>query len=94
MSDERDADRGRMAQAVLDNPVYAESYTSVEKELTQKWLESRDAQEREHLHRLAMALKLARSVLEATMRSGKVAAKELERKRTLVDRIGLRRTAA
>lgn len=92
MSDERDADRGRMAQDVLDNPVYAESYALIEKELTYKWLESRDAHEREHLHRLAMALKLVKSSIETTMRNGKVSAKELERKRSLVDRIGLRRS--
>lgn len=94
MTLEHDADRGRMAQEVLDNPVYAESYALVEKELTSKWLESRDAHEREHLHRLAMALKATKTVMESTMRSGKVASKELERKRTLADRIGLRRNAA
>lgn len=94
MSLERDADRGRMAQDVLDNPVYAESYALVEKELTNKWLESRDAHEREYLHRLAMALKACRTVIEATMRNGKVAAKELERKRSLPERLGLRRNAA
>lgn len=94
MSLERDADRGRMAQDVLDNPVYAESYALVEKEIANKWLESRDAQEREHLHRLAMALRAAKTVIESAMRNGKVAAKELERKRTLADRIGWKRNAA
>lgn len=89
MSLERDADRGRMASEVLDNPVYAESYALVEQELTKKWLASRDAHEREQLHQLAKALKACRTVLESTMRSGKVASKELERRRSLPERVGM-----
>lgn len=94
MSHEKDAERGRQAQAVLDNPIYAESYGLIEQELMNKWRDSRDRDEREELHRLLKALVKARSVLESTMRSGKVAAAELERKRTWADRIGLRRNVA
>lgn len=98
MSHEKDVERGRMAQAVLDNPVYAESYGLIEKELTKKWRDARDVAEREHIHQLLRMLDKARSVLEATMASGKVAAKELEYKRSLADkalsRVGLRREAA
>jgi hypothetical protein len=87
---ENEALRGQMAASVLDNPVYAESYTLIEQEITRLWRESRDADEREQLHQLLRMLDKARNVLESTMRSGKVAAKELQRQRSLPERIGLR----
>ena len=76
-----------MADEVLKNPVYAESYELIEQEITRKWRDSRDALEREQLHQLLRMLEKARTVLEATMRSGQVAAKELERKRSLPERM-------
>ena len=87
MSDEQEAIRGRLAQDVLDNPVYAESYGMIEQEIMPKWRDSRDALEREELHRLLKMLSKARNVLESTMRTGQLAMAELERKRTLADRI-------
>lgn len=93
MSLEIEADRGRLAQDVLDNEVYAESYGLIEQEIARKWRDSRDAKEREQLHQLQRMLDKARNVLEQTMRSGKVASAELERKRSLSERIGLRRSA-
>ena len=93
MSDVIEAERGRQAQAVLDNPVYAEGYAQIEQELMHKWRDSRDAHEREQLHRLLMALTLIRSRLEATMRTGKVALDKITQRQTLAERIGLRRSA-
>lgn len=87
MSLEKDVERGRLADAVLQNPVYVESYGLIEQEITRKWRESRDAAEREQLHQLLRMLDKARTVLESAMRSGKVAAKELERKRSLAERM-------
>ena len=94
MSLEREAERGRQAQAVIDNPVYAESYGLIEQEITRKWRDSRDASEREELHRLLKMLDKARTVLESTMRSGRVAEAEIQRKRSLAERVGLRRQPA
>lgn len=91
MSLEREADRGRLADDVLRNPVYAESYDLIEQEITRKWRESKDRDEREQLHQLQRMLAKARTVLESTMRSGKVAASELKRKRTIAERVGLQR---
>lgn len=90
MSLERDIERGRNAQAVLDSPVYAESYTLIEQELTRLWRESRDKDEREELHRLLRMLDKARNVLEATMRSGQLAADDLRKRQNLAQRIGAR----
>jgi hypothetical protein len=83
-------ERGRLADDVLNNQVYAESYDQIEKEIHAKWQNSRDKDDREHLHRLLMALLLVRSTLEATMRSGKLAADKLDRERKLSERIGFR----
>jgi hypothetical protein len=87
LNDEQEAVRGRLAQDVLENPVYAESYGMIEQEIMAKWRDSRDAAEREELHRLLKMLAKARNVLESTMRTGQLASAELERKRTLADRV-------
>jgi hypothetical protein len=94
MTDFQEAQRGQFAQSVLDNPVYADSYALIEREVMNKWRDSRDASEREELHRFLRALTKARAVLEATMRTGKLAAAELERKRSLPERLGLTRKAS
>lgn len=95
MSLDNELERGRLADEILANPVYTESFTMIEQELTRKWRESRDPQEREQLHQLLRMLDKSRTVLEATMRSGQVASKELERKRSLSERLtGSWRSAA
>lgn len=95
MSLESELERGRLAEAVLTNEVYTDAYTQIEQEITRKWRESRDKDEREQLHQLLRMLEKARTVLEATMRSGKVAAEALQRKRSLSERInGRLRNAA
>lgn len=87
MSHEKDIDRARLAADVLNNAVYAESYALIEQEFTKKWRDSRDKDEREDIHRALLMLDKARTVLESAMRSGQVSAKELERKRSLSDRL-------
>jgi protein-disulfide isomerase-like protein with CxxC motif len=94
MTDERDAERGRQAQDVLANPVYVDSYARIEQELMNKWRDSRDAHEREQLHRLLMALGLVKSQMESVMRTGKVALDKIVQRQSLAQRIGLRRNAA
>lgn len=86
----RVAERGRLAEQVLENPVYVEAYESIEKELIRLWRESRDRDAREQSHQLLTMLDKVRTVMQATMRSGQVAAKELERKQSLAQRLGSR----
>lgn len=83
----KDAERGQLAQAVLDNPVYAEAYGLLEKGITDRWRDSRDAADREELHRQLMALMLLKSQIESVMRSGKVAVSELGRKQSRAERM-------
>ena len=67
---------------------YAEAYTLLEQEITRAWRESKDAAEREELHRALRSLTKVQRVLESTMRSGKVAADKLLQERSRVQRIG------
>jgi hypothetical protein len=95
LSDEKEVERGRLAEDILANPVYQDSFAMIEQEITRKWRESRDKDEREHLHLALRMLDKSRQVLEATMRTGKVALSELQRKRTLGERLtGRLRNAA
>lgn len=93
MSDLKDAERGQLAQMVLDNSVYAESYGLIEAELTRKWRESRDSAEREQIHMLLRMLDKVKNVMESTMRRGEIAASEIVRKRTLAERVMGRKVA-
>ena len=92
MSLEQEAERGRLAQEVLDNPVYADGFQLIEQGLTQAWRESRDRAEREELHQLLKALDKVQTLLASTMRSGRIAADELVKRATLAQRIGHRLT--
>ncbi|MDQ3039152.1 MAG: hypothetical protein M3R16_05050 [Pseudomonadota bacterium] len=86
MSLEQDVERGRQAQEVLGNAVYAESYTLIEQEIYKAWQNSREQADREQLHQLLRMLEKAKLVLESTMRSGKIAADQLLQKRNLAER--------
>lgn len=90
MSREAEAERGRLAEAILLNPVYVESYELVEQALITKWKASNDPKEREDLHSLLRLQEKSRKLLEATFRDGRVAEKELERKQSLLERMARR----
>lgn len=91
MTPAQEVERGLQAESVLQNPIYCEAYTLIEQGILKTWRESGDAVQREELHKVLKLLDKARSLIEATMRSGKVAAKDLERKRKLSERLGLMR---
>jgi hypothetical protein len=88
MSLENDVQRADLARQVIENTVYAEAHTLIELEITRKWRESKDKDEREDLHRALRALVMVKTVLESTMKSGKVAANKLTQDRSRVQRIG------
>lgn len=76
--DQQDAERGRLAAEVLNNPVYAEARDLIHAEIVKKWAESSDPEQREHLHRMQKCLSKLDEVLTKTMNDGKVAAATLE----------------
>lgn len=94
MSYDEDAKRGRLAEAVLTNDVYVEAYRLIEQGLIAKWREADDKEDREQLHKLLKLLGKVQNLMESTMRNGQIAAKELERKRSLTERVGLKRPSA
>lgn len=87
MSLQNEAQRGELAKQAIENEVYAEAYTLLEQEITRAWRDSRDAAEREELHRMLRALVKVQKVLESTMNSGKVAAATLQAEKTRAQRI-------
>ena len=54
MTPEEDRERGRQAQAVLENPVYAEAHAAIEQEVIKQWRDARNPQDREQLHQLLL----------------------------------------
>lgn len=90
MTDEQEVERGRLAESVLANSVYAESYALIEAEFMAAWRASRDPADREDIHRALLMLDKARNVLETAMRTGKVAMAEIQRKRSLAERLSAR----
>lgn len=87
MSLERDIERARQAQDVLGNPVYLDTFAALERAITDRWRDSRDAADREELHRQLMALHLIRGHLESVLRNGQIAADKLGREQTRADRM-------
>ena len=87
MTDEQEAERGRLAKEVLDNEVYADAYVQIADGLIAVWREARSVEAREEAHAKLVMLDKVRSIIESTMRSGRVAAKELERKQTMAERL-------
>jgi hypothetical protein len=79
---ELDKQRGQQAQAIISDPVYAESYSAVETEIILQWRAARDKDDREQLHLMLLMLEKVRQSLESVMRSGQVATAEIERKRS------------
>lgn len=87
MSLEHEALRGRQAQEVIDNPIYAEAFGTIEREIIAAWRAARDAQDREQLHQLLGLLEKVQIALESVMRTGEVAKAELARKQTRAEQM-------
>lgn len=91
MSYEEDMKRGLLAESVLTNEVYTDAYDKIEQGILAQWRASTDKVEREELHKLLKLLDKVKGLTESVMRSGQIAAKELDRKRSLSERVGLKR---
>lgn len=87
MSLEQEAMRGRRAQEVLENEVYADAHSAIEAEIIHLWRESRDAGDREQLHQLLGLHVKLKNAIEGVMRSGEIASAELARKQTKAEQM-------
>ena len=88
MSLHDEAQRGAQAADVLANPAYSEAYGLIEQEIINKWRESTDQETRERLHLSLKLLAMLHKALDSTMKSGQVAARELEIQQSRLERIG------
>lgn len=86
MSDEIDADRGRLAEDVLNNPVYQSAYTTIEDEVIKSWRECKNIEDREQLHKLLKLLGKVKAAMESTMRKGQLAQDNLIQKKSLLEK--------
>ena len=88
MSHEAEVQRGKLAQEVLDNPIYIEAHAAIEQETIRLWREARNPEDREQLHQLLLMHDRAKTALESVMRSGQVAEAELSRKLSRAEQVG------
>jgi hypothetical protein len=92
VSPEEERIRGADAKQVLDNRIYKEAFSALEarwiNELAQQEIEPKRA---EYVRTLLVAGRRHKQYLEQVMVSGTMAAMEIERKRTLAERM-LRRS--
>lgn len=92
MTDEQKAQRGKDAQAVLDNPAYRDAYAQIESRLVDTWKAARTPEDREECHQLLRVLEKVHGVLDAAMQAGRLADDVMRRKRTFADKL-LKRSA-
>jgi hypothetical protein len=79
-----DIDRGSRAQALLSNPMLTEAFTLVAQAIHEAW-ETAPVRDTEGQHLLKLQLKLlgdVRANLEQAITDGKLAAHEIDRRRT------------
>jgi len=80
--------RGEEARAVLENGIYKESYQAIrERILSQLEMADLPADKRGRLNDLLIALHMIHKYMENVLASGTMAAMEIERQRTLKERI-------
>ena len=85
---ETEVQRGKLAQEVLDNPIFIEAHEAIEQETIRLWREARNPEDREQLHQLLLMHAKAKAAMESVMRSGQVAEAELIRKQSRAEQIG------
>jgi transposase len=89
MTLETEEQRGRNAQALLDDPLLSKALEAARREIIQMWEEtpSRDAEAREWLWKLYQASKRFENILLGHIESGKVARANLAEKKSLMEHL-------
>lgn len=83
-------DRGRLAQAVLENEVFQEAFDTIRRDIYTQWQASDNPQDREALHLSNKLMDRLQSVFKQAVANGDIELKILDRKQTLAERIGLK----
>ena len=89
MTPEEALRRANMAKHIWEQPVLQETLDFMEKEIMEQWTNCpvRDVEGREALWRLAVTARKFRELLRGTMESGKLAAEQIRRKQTVVEKL-------
>lgn len=90
MSEAKDIERGALADSVLNNRVFQESFAELEAKITTEWKQSKCPEEREKLHLSLLLMKRLESHLKSLVMNGEVAEKVVERRNSLAQRLGLK----
>lgn len=69
---------GALANDIIENPVFIETFTDLELELTQQWQNEMSPQSRETIWHQYQALQMIGERLKSRVAAGKMASKQLE----------------
>ena len=88
MSPEEALRRATQAKQVFEQPIVKDTLDFMEREVMDMWTATpiRDVEAREALWRMAVTTRKFRELLRGTMESGKLAADEIYRKRSALER--------
>jgi len=88
VSPEAEITRGNNARRILDDAMYVEAYAAIEQRLVDL-MASADLDDAKgtHLRHLLAAHRKVRQYMEQVMIGGKLAAEQIERERTLAERV-------
>jgi hypothetical protein len=89
MTPEEALKRANQARQVFEQPIVTETLDFMEKEVMEAWMACpvRDVEARESLWRIAVSTRKFRDLLRGTMESGKIAADQIRRKETALQRV-------
>lgn len=88
MTPEQEIERARNAKRVLDDAMYQEAYSAVRERLVQQLtLAETYGERRERLNNLLVALSQVQRYMQNVMEGGKIAAQEIEHRRTMGERL-------
>ena len=74
---EKDRHRGTLAKQILENEVYKEAFSEMEKAIFNEWIHSKDEEQRDALWILIQMLPRFEALLTAAVNNGAVANEEL-----------------
>ena len=79
MNEREEVERGKHAEALLENVAFKSAFEQIEKDIINQWKQAKDQLDREKLHLSLQMLSRLESVLKASIANGQVSMQILER---------------
>ena len=79
MNEREEVERGKHAEALLENVAFKSAFEQIEKDIINQWKQAKDPLDREKLHLSLQMLSRLESVLKASIANGQVSMQILER---------------